>query len=176
MAKYLINTARTLIYSTALAPPQLSAAIAALDLLEAEPRRVERLQANAAVLRDELAREGFDVAGSTTQIVPLVVGDASLAMRICEAALDRGVFAQAIRPPTVAEGTSRLRLAVMASHGKDELREAARVLGRAALKAGFRPGAGVPVAAAGQATDEHDALEPAAWVGQGAGTQDRAAA
>jgi 8-amino-7-oxononanoate synthase len=176
MAKYLVNTARTLIYSTALAPPQLAAAAAALELLETEPRRVDRLQANAAVLRDELAREGFDVTGSTTQIVPLVVGDAALAMRICEAALERGVFAQAIRPPTVPDGTSRLRLAVMASHGKDELREAARVLGRAALKAGFRPGAGVPVAAADQATDEHDALEPAAWVGQGAGAQDRAAA
>src|SRR5439155_1619359 len=83
----------------------------------------------------ELAREGFQVAGSTTQIVPLVVGDAALAMRMCELALEAGVFAQAIRPPTVPEGTSRLRLAVMASHTRDELREAARVLGRAALKA-----------------------------------------
>jgi glycine C-acetyltransferase/8-amino-7-oxononanoate synthase len=76
------------------------------------------------------------------------VGDAALAMRICEQAIMGGVFAQAIRPPTVPEGTSRLRLAVMASHTKAELREAARVLGRAALQAGFRPGAGVPVAAA----------------------------
>ena len=56
-------------------------------------------------------------------------------MRICEAALERGVFAQAIRPPTVPAGTSRLRLAVMASHTNDELRDAARVLGRAALRA-----------------------------------------
>ena len=107
-----------------------------------------RLQANADALRDELAREGFDVSGSTTQIVPLVVGEAALAMRICELALERGVFAQAIRPPTVPEGTSRLRLAVMASHTREELREAARVLGRAALQAGFRPGAGVPAVAA----------------------------
>ena len=58
------------------------------------------------------------------------------------------MFAQAIRPPTVPDGTSRLRLAVMASHTRDELREAARVLGRAALQAGFRPDTGVPVAAA----------------------------
>ncbi|HEX6387934.1 MAG TPA: aminotransferase class I/II-fold pyridoxal phosphate-dependent enzyme, partial [Solirubrobacteraceae bacterium] len=86
--------------------------------------------------------------GSTTQIVPLIVGDAKLAMRICELAIENGVFAQAIRPPTVPEGTSRLRLAVMASHTKDELREAAQVLGRAALQAGFRPGAGLPLAAA----------------------------
>ena len=72
-------------------------------------------------------------------------------MRICELAIERGVFAQAIRPPTVPEGTSRLRLAVMASHTKAELREAAQVLGRAALQAGWRPGEGVPVAAAREA-------------------------
>ena len=74
-------------------------------------------------------------------------------MAICEAALERGVFAQAIRPPTVPHGTSRLRLAVMASHTKDELREAARTLGRAALRAGFRPADGMPVAAADSAPD-----------------------
>lgn len=142
------NTARSLIFSTAPPPPAVAAALAALDLLQEEPDRVATLRSGADALRDELAREGFDVAGSTTQIVPLIVGDAALAMRICEEAIADGVFAQAIRPPTVPEGTSRLRLAVMASHTKDELREAARTLGRAALKAGFRPGAGVPVAAA----------------------------
>lgn len=142
------NTARSLIFSTAPPPPAVAAALAALDLLEEEPDRVATLRSGADALRDELAREGFDVAGSTTQIVPLIVGDAALAMRICEEAIADGVFAQAIRPPTVPEGTSRLRLAVMASHTKDELRDAARTLGRAALKAGFRPGAGVPVAAA----------------------------
>lgn len=148
MAAYLTNTARSLIFSTAPPPPAVAGAMAALDLLFEQPRRVERLQSNAAVLRDELAREGFEVAGSTTQIIPLVVGEADVAMRVCEAALERGVFAQAIRPPTVPEGTSRLRLAVMASHTKDELREAARVLGKAALAAGWRPSAGVPIAAA----------------------------
>jgi hypothetical protein len=69
-------------------------------------------------------------------------------MRICELAIERGVFAQAIRPPTVPEGTSRLRLAVMASHSRAELREAAQVLGRAAMQAGWRPGDGVPLVAA----------------------------
>ena len=147
MAEYLINCARSLIFSTALPPTVVAAAMAALELLAEQPRRVEKLQANADTLRDELAREGFDVAGSTTQIVPLVVGDATLAMRICEAALEQGVFAQAIRPPTVPAGTSRLRLTVMASHTRAELREAAQVLGRAAMHAGFRPGTGLPVAA-----------------------------
>ncbi len=148
MARFLTNTARPLIFSTAPPPPAIAGALAALELLIEQPRMVEKLQANADVLRTELAAEGFEVAGSTTQIVPLIVGDATLAMRVCEAAIERGVFAQAIRPPTVPEGTSRLRLALMASHTKSELREAARVLGRAALHAGFRPGAGVPLAAA----------------------------
>jgi hypothetical protein len=69
-------------------------------------------------------------------------------MRMCELAIEDGVFAQAIRPPTVPDGTSRLRLAVMASHTRDELRAAARTLARAALRAGFRPAAGVPAVAA----------------------------
>jgi glycine C-acetyltransferase/8-amino-7-oxononanoate synthase len=150
MAQFLTNSARSLIFSTAPAPPCAAGALAALELLVEEPRRVEKLQANADTMRAELAREGFEVAGSTTQIIPLIVGDAGLAKRVCEAGLERGVFAQAIRPPTVPEGTSRLRLAVMASHTRAELCDAARALGRAALKAGFRPGAGVPIAAAQQ--------------------------
>jgi len=139
----LVNVARPFIFSTAPPPPAIAGALAALELLEEQPGRVGQLQANARTLRDELAREGFDVAGSSTQIVPLVIGPAAQAMAICEAALERGVFAQAIRPPTVPQGTSRLRLAVMASHTKEDLREAARTLGRAALQVGFRPADGI---------------------------------
>ena len=91
------------------------------------------------MLRDELAREGFDVSGSETQIIPLIVGDAGLATRICEGALEHGVFAQAVHPPAVPGGTSRLRLAVMASHSRAELRDAARVLAQAALRNGLPP-------------------------------------
>jgi 8-amino-7-oxononanoate synthase len=161
LARLLTNSARSLIFSTAPPPPAVAGALAALEILEEQPRRVERLHANAAVLRAELAREGFDVAGSSTQIIPLVVGDAQTAMRVCEAALERGVFAQAIRPPTVPEGTSRLRLAVMATHTKDELREAARVLGSAALQAGWRPATAMPVAFAHVAA--HAAMAPGAF-------------
>jgi 8-amino-7-oxononanoate synthase len=148
LSQLLINSARPFIFSTAPPPPAAAGALAALELLIEQPQRVDKLQANADVLREELARERFDVSGSTTQIVPLVVGEAKQAMRICELAIERGIFAQAIRPPTVPEGTSRLRLAVMASHSRAELREAAQVLGRAALQAGWRPGDGVPLVAA----------------------------
>ena len=139
MAKYLINTARSLIFSTALPPPAVAAAGAALALLESEPQRVERLQRNARVMREALAAEGLDTAGSQTQILPLVIGDADEAMKVCERALADGIFAQAIRPPTVAEGSSRLRLAVMASHTKTELIEAAGILGKAMKAVAPRP-------------------------------------
>jgi 8-amino-7-oxononanoate synthase len=145
LARYLLNAARPFIFSTALPPPAVAAAQAALEILEEEPRRVQRLQDNAVALRAELAREGFDTAGSSSHIVPIVVGDAETAMRVCEAALERGVFAQAIRPPTVPPGTSRLRLAVMATHRASELREAARMLAQAALSCGFRPDAAIPL-------------------------------
>jgi glycine C-acetyltransferase/8-amino-7-oxononanoate synthase len=131
MAKYLINTARTLIFSTALPPPTVAAAMAALELLREQPRRVEKLQRNGAVLREALRECGLAVPAGETPIVPLIVGDAADAVRASERALESGIFAQAIRPPTVPEGSSRLRLAVMASHTKSELREAADVLAAA---------------------------------------------
>ena len=160
MAQLLLNTARPFIFSTAPPPPAAAGALAALELLTSEPRRVARLHANAAALRDELAREGFDVSGSSSQIIPIVVGEAHQAMRMCELALEAGVFAQAIRPPTVPDGTSRLRLAVMASHTREELREAARVLARAALQAGFRAAAGVPAVAARDGVPERGGVRP----------------
>ena len=131
MSKYLINTARTLIFSTALSPPAVAAAMASLELLLEQPRRVEKLQRNSLVLREALTESGLPVEPGETPIVPLIVGDADAAMAASERALERGVFAQAIRPPTVPPGTSRLRLAVMASHTKSELREAGRVLAAA---------------------------------------------
>jgi 8-amino-7-oxononanoate synthase len=131
MVRYLLNTARSLIFSTAPGPPAVAGALAALELLTERPHRVERLRANARVLRRALAAEGFAVADGEMHIVPLIVGEERAAMRLCERAIERGVFAQAIRPPTVPAGTSRLRLATMASHTASDLRMAASVLGEA---------------------------------------------
>jgi 8-amino-7-oxononanoate synthase len=139
MVRYLVNRARALIFSTAPAPPSVGAALAALELLEGHPEQVERLHAAARALRGGLAAEGFDVGEGDMQIVPLVVGGSEEAMSFCAAALERGVFAQAIRPPTVPAGSSRLRLSAMASHTEDELREAARALGGAARAVGLDP-------------------------------------
>ena len=128
MAGYLVNTARTLIYSTALPPPAAAGALAALGILRAQPERVDKLRRNGAILREALAAEGLGTTAWDTPIVPLVIGEAPDALRASERALDRGVFAQAIRPPTVPDGGSRLRLTVMASHTSAELRWGARVL------------------------------------------------
>jgi 8-amino-7-oxononanoate synthase len=135
-AQFLVNTARPLIFSTAPSPPAVAGALAALELLAEQPHRVDRLQAAAAHLREELTRAGVPAPTSTTQIIPLVVGDAGMAVRVCDGALARGVFAQAIRPPTVAVGSSRLRLAVMASHTPAELARAAQAIAAAARQAG----------------------------------------
>lgn len=132
LARYLVNTARTLIFSTALPPPVAAAAMAALELLAGQPRLVERLQRNAGVLRDALAAEGLRTGASCTQILPLVIGDAEDASVASQRALERGVFAQAIRPPSVLAGSSRIRLAVLASHTRSELRSAARTLAEVA--------------------------------------------
>ena len=140
VCELLVNTARTFIFSTALPPPAIGAGLAALDLLASRPGMVEQLRRNGATLRGELAACGFDTGASRTQVMPVVVGDARRAVALCERCLDRGVFAQAIRPPTVPEGTSRLRLSVMATHRGEELRTAAHQIARAARELGIEPG------------------------------------
>ena len=144
LVEYLVNMARSFVFSTAPPPPIVAAAIASLELLASHPHRVERLQANAAALRAALAEEGLPLGPSTTQIVPLIVGSAARTMELCERALERGLFAQGIRPPTVPEGSSRLRLTVMATHRAAELVRAAKLLGGLGRELGL--GAAPPVA------------------------------
>jgi 8-amino-7-oxononanoate synthase len=134
---YLVNSARPFIFSTAPTPPSVAAAIAALELLIEQPERVERVRANADALRAGLRAEGLEPSGSETQIVPLMIGEADDAMALCERLLDQGLFAQAIRPPTVPPGTCRLRLTTMATHRVADLQRAARTIGAAARDLGL---------------------------------------
>jgi 8-amino-7-oxononanoate synthase len=140
---FLVNTARPFIFSTAPPPPSVAAATAALALVS--PQRVERLQANASRFHAALAAEGLGAGSSETQIVPIEVGDAETTMALCERILERGVFAQGIRPPTVPEGSSRLRFTVMATHRTGELERAAKLVGAAARELGLAPA--LPIAA-----------------------------
>jgi glycine C-acetyltransferase/8-amino-7-oxononanoate synthase len=139
MARYLAGAARTFMFSCALPPPAVAGALAALDLLEARPQLVDRLAENARMLRQQLELEDFDVLPARTHIVSVVLGDAALALRVGDAAVARGVFAQAIGPPAVAPEDAGLRLTAMASHRSGELRAAARVLAAAARDVGLDP-------------------------------------
>jgi 8-amino-7-oxononanoate synthase len=123
----LINTARTAIFTTALPPPVAAAAGAALTIVEREPERRAALRRNAARLRAGLRSLGFEVPGDAdSHILPLMVGEASATMALSAALLERGVFAHGIRPPTVPEGTARLRATVMATHSEAEIDAALR--------------------------------------------------
>ena len=118
----LINTARTAIFTTALPPPVVAAADAALTIVAREPERRAALRRNATQLRDGLLGLGYDVPGEAdSHILPVMVGDAGATMALSAALLERGVFAHGIRPPTVPDGTGRLRATVMATHGAADL-------------------------------------------------------
>ncbi|HEX3173345.1 MAG TPA: 8-amino-7-oxononanoate synthase [Solirubrobacterales bacterium] len=137
LTEYLLNAARPFVFSTAPPPPVAAAALAALELLESAPERVEQLHANATTLRRALAAEGLATGDGESQIVPVEVGDPRRTMELSERLLEEGVFAQGIRPPTVPEGSSRLRFTVMSTHRTEELKDAARLAGAAARKLGI---------------------------------------
>jgi 8-amino-7-oxononanoate synthase len=130
LRELLVNTARPLIFSTGLPPACAAAAEAALEIIVSEPERIARLRSNATALRDALTAEGLNPGATPAQIIPVVVGGAERALAASRRALDAGVHAQAIRPPTVPDGTSRLRLTVMATHDEPDLREAAGTIAR----------------------------------------------
>jgi len=118
----IVNTAGAFIYTTALPPAACAAASAALDLVEAEPSRRQRLLALAGELRDDLsAGLGLDLDENNSQIIPVIVGDAKEAVRLSQALEESGFLIPAIRPPTVPRGRSRLRISLSADHDKADL-------------------------------------------------------
>jgi 8-amino-7-oxononanoate synthase len=129
----LINEARSFVYSTGLAPPAVAAADEAFRIARAGEER-ERLWDHVETLRDGLQDAGYRVPGET-QILPVMVDDRETAVALADALAERGIRAPAIRPPTVPEGTSRIRVTPMATHTASEIEaciEAFRVAGREA--------------------------------------------
>jgi 8-amino-7-oxononanoate synthase len=139
MAEYLLNASHTLQFSSAPSPPAASAGLAALTLLEQRPQLVARLGANALLMRTELEDRGLCFGPPTTPVISIPVGDGALTGRLAQAALHRGVLVEPVGPPAVPTATARLRLAVMASHRRGELVEAADALADASRAAGFEP-------------------------------------
>ncbi|UCD58160.1 MAG: 8-amino-7-oxononanoate synthase [Candidatus Hydrogenedentota bacterium] len=134
---YLVNMARSFIFTTALPPAAAGAALEALRIMEREPERRERLWHNASLLKQELAAAGFNLGASETFIIPVVIGDAGECVRMAEALLEEGVFAQAIRPPSVPVGASRLRVVPTAEHGTGDIEFALAAFARAGRKCGL---------------------------------------
>jgi 8-amino-7-oxononanoate synthase len=127
LRELLINRCRSFIYTTSLPPAVMAMGIAAVEIVEKDTERRENLRTNSALLRAGLGESGYFPGKSQSQIMPLIVGDASRCMMLSQRLLERGVFAQGIRPPTVPPGTSRLRLTVMATHTRRQLEEALRI-------------------------------------------------
>ena len=121
LRELLINRCRSFIFTTSLPPAVMAMAIAAIDLIKKEPERRQALRDNCQLLRGGLGAQGHSLGTSRSQILPLMIGDATRCMKLSEDLLQRGVFAQGIRPPTVPPGTSRLRITLMATHKREHI-------------------------------------------------------
>jgi len=125
----LMNRARSLIFSTALPPAVCAASIAALAIVEQEPQRRDALWKNHERLSAGLRSIGISIGSSETPIIPLVIGDSDKALRAGTRLFNDGIYAAAIRPPTVAENTSRIRMTLMATHSGEDIDAVIAALG-----------------------------------------------
>jgi 8-amino-7-oxononanoate synthase len=133
---YLINTARSFIFTTALPPAVLASSIAALEVIEENPGLRERLWENVRFFKPRVQALGFRITRTETPIIPVIIGDPHLAVQMAKMLFDEGVWMQAIRPPAVPEGTSRLRITLMATHTREELEIALSALEKIGRKLG----------------------------------------
>ena len=117
----LINHSRSFIFSTALVPAAVGAAKVALQLLKKEPYHIAQLRDNVHDMSKDLERHNIPVAHNAIPIFPIIVGSDEKALEVSEKLFEKGIILTAIRPPTVAQGQSRLRLTVTADHTKEDL-------------------------------------------------------
>ncbi|MFC7439880.1 8-amino-7-oxononanoate synthase [Laceyella putida] len=129
--QYLVNRCRPLIYTTALPPVIVAAIRASLRLVQSGHTLRQALHERSAWFRQQLMEAGLSINGSTTQIVPWVVGGSERALKLSQALAEQGVLAVAIRPPTVPEGASRLRFSLMATHTQADLIRAVEAVRKA---------------------------------------------
>ena len=124
LTQYLLNTSRSFLFTTAPTPGSAAAATAALALIEREPDRLSRLWINRDRLFNGLTGLGFTLPPTESPILPLLVGEADKAVAFAEALRQRGVYAPAIRPPTVPGSTSRIRVTITSEHTASQIDEA----------------------------------------------------
>ncbi|MGB2725142.1 MAG: 8-amino-7-oxononanoate synthase, partial [Nitrospira sp.] len=128
---YLVNTCRAFTYTTAPTPAAAAAATAALRVIRREPERRARLWRNRHRLAQGLSGLGFRLAASESPILPVIVGDPDRAMNLAHTLLSLGVYAPAIRPPTVPASTSRIRFTITADHTDEHIDQALTALAQA---------------------------------------------
>ncbi len=139
---FLYHRARPFLFSTSHPPSVAATCIAAFDVLEQEPDRIERLWENTRYWKKELGGLGFDIGGRTTPasetpITPIIIGDGKLTMDFSRELFKEGVFGTGITFPTVPEGKARIRTIMTATHTKDELDRALEVLKRVGKRMGI---------------------------------------
>jgi 8-amino-7-oxononanoate synthase len=135
--QYLLNTCRSFIFSTAPPPGSAAAVVAALQVIQREPDRRTRLWENRDQLFTGLSRMGFTLTTSASPIIPILVGQAHVALEFSEQLLTNGLFAPPIRPPTVPEHTSRLRVTVSSEHTAAQIEQALATFKRAGRAVGL---------------------------------------
>ncbi len=121
LIEWFANTARSYVFSTACEAASAAAATAALRIIRSEPYRRTDLLARAQSLRQTLQQRGWNLAGSESQIIPVVVGDANRTMQFANRLREAGLYVPGIRPPTVPTGTSRLRISLSYLHTDAQL-------------------------------------------------------
>jgi glycine C-acetyltransferase/8-amino-7-oxononanoate synthase len=134
---YFVNNARSFLFTTALPPASAAAATAALQVIQNEPDRLIRLWSNRERLWSGLRRLGFRMTASVSPIMPILVGDAEKANAMAEKLLTHGVYAPAIRPPTVPEGPSRIRVTVTSEHSASHIDQALAAFDQAGRSVGL---------------------------------------
>jgi 8-amino-7-oxononanoate synthase len=123
LREYLLNRARSFIYTTALPVPVIASAIKAIEIVRKESWRRERVLSHSRFLRQELKALGYEVKDGITPIIPVLFHDDPVVMAFSQALLEMGILAVGIRPPTGPKGTSRIRITVSSLHTEDDLKE-----------------------------------------------------
>lgn len=123
IVEWLRQRGRPFLFSSAMTVPDVSACLAAVDLLEGSTELVERLWANTELFKEEMKKLGFDTGMSMTPITPVMLGEAKLAQDFSRALFESRVFAMAIAFPTVARDKARIRVMISASHSTDDLEQ-----------------------------------------------------
>jgi len=134
---FLYHRARPFLFSTSHPPGVAAACLAAFDILEQEPDRIDRLWANTRFFQEGLRAQGFSTGASQTPITPIMVGEAATAHAFSRELFGEGLYATGIGFPTVPEGKARIRTIVTSAHSREVLERAIGILAKVGKRMGI---------------------------------------